>query len=69
MGGLLSIITRVDMKDIAIYGAGGFGREVLTLVEEVNRDRKEYNFIGFFDDGKKKGEVVNNYPVIGMLTF
>lgn len=55
------------MKDIAIYGAGGFGREVLTLVEEVNRDRKEYNFIGFFDDGKEKGEIVNNYPVIGNI--
>lgn len=25
------------MKDIAIYGAGGFGREVASLIKRINR--------------------------------
>lgn len=42
------------MKDIAIYGAGGFGREVYCLINSINKDN-HWNFIGFFDDGKEKG--------------
>lgn len=42
------------MKDIAIYGAGGFGREVACLIKRINssQDEPEWNLIGFFDDGK-----------------
>ena len=45
------------MKDIAIYGAGGFGREVACLIERINKARETpiWNFIGFFDDGLVKG--------------
>ncbi len=45
------------MKDIAIYGAGGFGREVACLIRIINESEKEpkWNLIGFFDDGKPKG--------------
>ena len=53
------------MKDVAIYGAGGFGREVLSLVEQLNAKDVGYNFVGFFDDGKPKGELVNGFPVLG----
>ena len=52
-------------RDIAIYGAGGFGREVLALVEQLNFGVFMYNFVGFFDDGKAKGEMVNGFPVLG----
>ncbi len=38
------------MKDIAIYGAGGFGREVALLIEQINNESKKWNFIGFIDD-------------------
>ena len=38
------------MKNIAIFGAGGFGREVEWLIEEINIAGGEWNFIGFFDD-------------------
>lgn len=39
------------MKEIAIYGAGGFGKEVLTVVQDMIRLGKEdWKFIGFFDD-------------------
>ena len=53
------------MKDIAIYGAGGFGREVQLLIEQLNAKELTYNFIGFFDDGKSKGELINGFPVLG----
>lgn len=55
------------MKDIAIFGVGGFGREVLTLIQDINRVSKEYNILGFFDDGHDKGEMVNGYPVLGKM--
>lgn len=39
------------MKDIAIYGAGGFGKEVACLIREINQNvGNTWNFIGFFDD-------------------
>ena len=54
------------MKNIAIFGAGGFGREVKTVIDEINKvNPQTYNFIGFFDDGFEKGTLVNNYTVLG----
>ena len=38
------------MKDIAIYGAGGFGREVACLLRRINEQAPQWNLIGFFDD-------------------
>jgi sugar O-acyltransferase (sialic acid O-acetyltransferase NeuD family) len=38
------------MKDIAIFGAGGFGREVYLLIKKINQSKSCWNFIGFFDD-------------------
>lgn len=52
------------MKDIAIYGAGGFGKEVACLIELLNKKSKEgptWNLIGFFDDGKSIGEAISHY--------
>lgn len=51
------------MKDIAIYGAGGFGKEVACLIEKINRtsETQIWNFIGFFDDGKEKGIRISHY--------
>ena len=53
------------MKDIAIFGVGGFGREVLALIKDINKVTPTYNFIGFFDDGYEKGIMVNGYPNLG----
>lgn len=43
------------MRDIAIYGAGGFGREIACLIKEINGVEPTWNLIGFFDDGKEFG--------------
>ena len=53
------------MKDIAIFGVGGFGREVLALLKDINKVAPTWNIVGFFDDGHQKGELVNGYPVLG----
>jgi sugar O-acyltransferase (sialic acid O-acetyltransferase NeuD family) len=43
------------MKNIAVYGAGGFGREVACMIRAINEVNPQWNFIGFFDDGIVKG--------------
>ncbi len=51
------------MKDIAIFGAGGFGKEVACLVDRINKAESEpkWNLKGFFDDGKKIGSQISYY--------
>lgn len=53
------------MKNIAIFGVGGFGREVLALIKDINKVTPTYNIVGFFDDGYEKGVMVNGYPNLG----
>jgi hypothetical protein len=36
---------------IVIVGAGGFGREVLDVIEALNATRPTWDFLGFLDDG------------------
>lgn len=43
------------IRDIAIFGVGGFGREVLTLIQDINKINHVWNVIGFFDDGHPYG--------------
>lgn len=49
------------MRDIAIYGAGGFGREIACLINYINSKEPTWNLIGFFDDGKEIGAEVSHY--------
>ena len=53
------------IQDLAIYGAGGFGREMAVMVGQINADKKRWNLLGFFDDGKKGGETIDGIAVIG----
>tara|TARA_R110000868_G_scaffold119018_10_gene315334 strand:+ start:2586 stop:3230 length:645 start_codon:yes stop_codon:yes gene_type:complete len=55
------------MKKIAIIGAGGFGREVKALIDDINKVNPTYKIIGFFDDGLEKGTIVNGLPIIGSI--
>ena len=45
------------MKDIAIYGAGGMGREAACMINRINfaNGKEVWNLVGFFDDGIPKG--------------
>lgn len=51
------------MKDIAVFGAGGFGREVACLIRMINDslDMPRWNFIGFFDDNAELKGTRNEY--------
>lgn len=53
------------MQDIAIYGAGGFGRETALMIEQINKAERVWNVIGFYDDGLKRGTVVDGLMVLG----
>lgn len=51
------------MRDIAVYGAGGFGCEIACLIKLINESFREarWNFIGFFDDNEELRGVSNKY--------
>lgn len=54
------------MKNIVILGAGGFAREVVWLIEEINSKNGEWNLLGFIEEGNKNvGSVLNNYKILG----
>ena len=57
------------MKDIAIFGAGGFGREVACLIKRINNQKPTWNFIGFFDDNEALKGTRNEYgEVLGGMS-
>lgn len=56
------------MKKIAIYGAGGFGKEVACILNLINEKNPTWELVGFFDDGKEKGMVVSHFgSILGNL--
>jgi sugar O-acyltransferase (sialic acid O-acetyltransferase NeuD family) len=54
----------IEKKKIAIFGSGGFGLEVATLIEHINSINREWDLIGFFDDNQK-AKIINGYKVLG----
>ena len=60
----MDIISR-EMKDIAIFGAGGFGREIACLINRINNVQQNiWNLIGFFDDDESIWGTKNEYGEI-----
>ncbi|MHB9143932.1 MAG: acetyltransferase [Symbiobacteriia bacterium] len=53
------------VERLVIVGAGGFGREVAWLVEDINRDHPRYDFLGFLDDAATS--TPEGYPVLGTI--
>lgn len=54
----------VKGKPLVIIGAGGLGREVAWLVNDINREKLTWDLLGFIDDGKD-GYTAEGYPIIG----
>lgn len=54
-------------KKIVLIGAGGFGREVATIIEFINKYNPTYELLGFVDDNPKfvQGMTINGYPWLG----
>ena len=55
------------MKDIAIFGKGGYGQEMKCLIDAINKVNPEWNFIGYFDDAGEKGEKVFGGELLGNM--
>lgn len=54
------------MKDLFIIGSGGFGKQVIEIVELLNVTNKAYNFKGIIDDNIELiGQSVLGYKIIG----
>ena len=54
-------------KKIVLIGAGGFGREVASIIEVLNKEKPRYELLGFLDDGDQyhEGMMINDYPWLG----
>ena len=52
------------MKKIAVFGAGGFGREIACLINRINLKKNIWNFIGYFDDDENLWGTENEYGKI-----
>lgn len=48
-------------REIAIYGAGGLGREVCTLIRSII----DFQVAGFYDDNIRAGTKIMGLPVLG----
>lgn len=57
------------MKNLVIYGAGGFGRETACLIRAINELQPQWNLLGFIDDGLPEGTVNRYGKVLGNLDW
>ena len=56
-----------ELKDIAIVGAGGFGKETLVMLRQINAQQPQWNIIGFYDDVISGGSEIAGLRVLGSL--
>jgi sugar O-acyltransferase (sialic acid O-acetyltransferase NeuD family) len=57
-------VIKYKVKDIAIYGAGGFGKEVACLINKITQRDHTWNMIGFFDDGVDKNVQISHHGIV-----
>lgn len=55
------------MEKIVIVGAGGFGREVKMLIDQLNSKENVYEFEGYYDDAFEIGTTINSNEVLGSI--
>lgn len=55
------------MKKVVIIGAGGFGRDVLGVIEACNQVKEEFEPVGFIVDPQfgAPGTLINEKPILG----
>ena len=57
------------MNRLAIYGAGGMGRETACVVSRINKKAPDtWHLVGFFDDGIPAGTATAFGPVTDVHT-
>jgi sugar O-acyltransferase (sialic acid O-acetyltransferase NeuD family) len=54
------------IQDLVIIGAGGFGREVAEIIDDINKEKERFNLLGFLDDNEQAlTDIPSRYQVIG----
>ncbi|GAB3580795.1 LbetaH domain-containing protein [Hymenobacter daeguensis] len=53
------------LAPLVIFGAGGLGREVLLLVQQINQSRPTWDVRGFYDDQAPATPTVAGLPYLG----
>ena len=53
------------LRPVAVVGAGGHGREVAWLIEEINAEARQFEFVGFIDDAATA--TPEGYPLLGSV--
>ena len=54
------------MRELIVYGASGFGQQVMFWVEDANAADPRFEVLGFVDDdGRSHAEVRTGHPVLG----
>ncbi len=58
----------MSVKNLAIIGCGGMGRECVQLVRDINQTKIQWNLIGFFDDDESFwGQSFEGIKVLGPI--
>lgn len=52
-----------------MIGAGDFARETVWVAERMNLQYPQWRILGYADDGKEAGTLVDGYPVLGNLDW
>ena len=56
------------MKKLYIVGAGGFGRELLWWIKDINKENPTWEIVGFLDDDSKALDGYEcDYKVVGSI--
>jgi sugar O-acyltransferase (sialic acid O-acetyltransferase NeuD family) len=57
----------MKIEKVVIIGTGGFGREVLDVLEAINQVEPRYEILGFVTEPgyQKPGDLINQQPVLG----
>ncbi len=56
-----------SIKDIAIIGAGGLGKETAVLIHQINQQSLKWNVVGFYDDAMPVGQKIAGHLVLGKV--
>ena len=57
----------IQLTPLTMIGAGGFGREVLEIVRDINGAALTFDFLGFLDDGEVDAQLLQRLgaPLLG----
>ncbi|MGD2027731.1 MAG: acetyltransferase [Anaerolineales bacterium] len=61
----------MSLQKVVIIGTGGFGREVLDVIEAVNQVQPTYQMLGFITEPgyQQPGDQINEAPVLGYYNW